>query len=40
MISNILLFSNSTTKSKPNVLEPGNYRLALKARSSHRTQDK
>jgi 4-amino-4-deoxy-L-arabinose transferase-like glycosyltransferase len=32
--SNILLFSNSTTKSKPNVLEPGNYRLALKARSS------
>jgi hypothetical protein len=30
--SNILLFS--PTKSKPNVLEPGNYRLALKARSS------
>jgi uncharacterized membrane protein len=30
---NILLFSNSTTKSKPVSLEPGNYRLALKTRS-------
>jgi uncharacterized membrane protein len=30
---NILLFSNSTTKSKPVELPPGNYRLALKARS-------
>ena len=30
---NILLFSNSTTKSKPIELEPGNYRLAIKARS-------
>lgn len=31
--SNILLFSNSTTKSKPIELEPGKYRLAIKARS-------
>ena len=30
---NVLLFSNSTTKSKPILLEPGNYRLAIKARS-------
>jgi hypothetical protein len=30
---NILLFSNSTTRSKPVLLEPGNYRLAIKARS-------
>lgn len=30
---NILLFSNSTTKSKPVELEKGNYRLAIKSRS-------
>lgn len=30
---NILLFSNSTTKSKPLELEPGSYRLSLKGRS-------
>lgn len=30
---NILLFSNSTTKSKPIELMPGNYRLTIKARS-------
>lgn len=30
---NILLFSNSTTNSKAVLLEPGNYRLAIKARS-------
>ncbi len=30
---NILLFSNSTTKSKPIELEKGNYRLAIKSRS-------
>lgn len=30
---NILLFSNSTTKSKPVLLEKGNYRLAIKAKS-------
>lgn len=29
---NILLFSNSTTSSKPVLLEPGNYRLAIKAK--------
>jgi hypothetical protein len=27
------LFSNSTTSSKPVTLDPGNYRLAIKARS-------
>lgn len=30
---NILLFSNSTTKSKPIELAPGNYRLTIKAKS-------
>lgn len=30
---NILLFSNSTTKSEPILLEKGNYRLAIKGRS-------
>lgn len=30
---NILLFSNSTTSSKPVLLEPGDYRLAIKAKS-------
>ena len=30
---NILLFSNATTKSKPTEFEPGNYRLAIKAKS-------
>lgn len=30
---NILLFSNSTTKSQPFELEPGTYRLAIKTRS-------
>jgi uncharacterized membrane protein len=30
---NLLLFSNSTTKSMPTMLEPGDYRLAIKARS-------
>ena len=30
---NLLLFSNSTTKSKPQVLEPGNYRVAVKGKS-------
>jgi hypothetical protein len=30
---NILLFSNSTTKSEPVTLEPGEYRLAIKAKS-------
>lgn len=30
---NLLLFSNSTTKSEPVILEPGNYRLAINARS-------
>lgn len=30
---NLLLFSNSTTKSKPQLLEPGNYRVAVKAKS-------
>lgn len=30
---NILLFSNSTTKSKPIELDKGNYRLGIKARS-------
>jgi len=30
---NLLLFSNSTTKSEPVMLEPGNYRLAINARS-------
>lgn len=30
---NILLFSNSTTKSKPIELEPGNYRLTIKGKS-------
>ena len=29
----ILLFSNSTTKSKPILLDSGNYRFAIKARS-------
>lgn len=30
---NLLLFSNSTTKSEPVTLEPGRYRLAINARS-------
>lgn len=30
---NLLLFSNSTTKSEPVTLEPGDYRVAIKAKS-------
>lgn len=30
---NLLLFSNSTTKSEPITLEPGSYRVAIKAKS-------
>jgi len=30
---NLLLFSNSTTKSEPIALDPGDYRLAIKAKS-------